>query len=410
VLTKFGGPDPARIKYVDFGDAEFTEHVTASGASYGHASAQGAEGVGAAFYAETPAFGVSPPLIELFSSAGGTPILFDEDGRRLASPENRQRVDVTAPDGTDTTFFGSFAGPGPFPNFFGTSAAAPHAAAVAALMLDARPGLSPARIYDGLERTATDMDDPSTPGFDRGFDQVSGFGLVRADAAVARLVDGGPIAGGRGDDRLGGTARAELIEGRGGDDALRGLAGRDALSGDEGDDRLEGGGGDVLAGGLGDDASTGGAGSDRFVVSPGSDTVADFARGGGDTIDLTSILLGAAQTGAELDDFLRFADLGGGRGTRLDVDVEGERDFAAADSTTTFEGVGLVVAGQSQARLIEHLPGRRGRSPHRLKGSPPAPARVLRNTKCLMCAGLSGSFRNPATKHPCSHVSPSAWV
>ncbi|WP_228060977.1 S8 family serine peptidase [Coleofasciculus sp. LEGE 07092] len=68
-----------------------------------------------------------------------------------------------------------------FPNFFGTSAAAPHAAAVAALMLDAAPGTSPAEIYDILEKTAIDMGEP-------GFDFDSGFGLIQADQAVAATV------------------------------------------------------------------------------------------------------------------------------------------------------------------------------------------------------------------------------
>src|SRR5262249_50790019 len=67
-----------------------------------------------------------------------------------------------------------------FPNFFGTSAAAPHAAGVAALMLSAIPGLTPAQIRSALENTALDMGVP-------GFDTDSGFGLIQADAALASL-------------------------------------------------------------------------------------------------------------------------------------------------------------------------------------------------------------------------------
>ena len=43
------------------------------------------------------------------------------------------------------------------PVFFGTSSAAPNAAAVAALMLDVVPGLTPAEIRAGMESSAVPM-------------------------------------------------------------------------------------------------------------------------------------------------------------------------------------------------------------------------------------------------------------
>lgn len=53
-----------------------------------------------------------------------------------------------------------------FPNFSGTSAAAPNAAAVAAMMKQLDPRLSAARIIDIPQATAIDMpesgDDPAT--------------------------------------------------------------------------------------------------------------------------------------------------------------------------------------------------------------------------------------------------------
>ena len=84
--------------------------------------------MGAARYSNTPAFGVSPPVLEAFSSAGTTPVLFDPAGNRLPTPDPRaDKPEVVAPDGVATTVPG-------FSNFFGTSAAAPHAAGVAALI------------------------------------------------------------------------------------------------------------------------------------------------------------------------------------------------------------------------------------------------------------------------------------
>ena len=186
-ISKVEGLDPGLMKYILFGESTLNEYDTASGTVFGHPNARGAEAVGAAFYQDTPEFGVDPALLEPFSSAGPTPILFDTAGNRLANPEIRLKPEIIAADGTNTTFF-----PPPFldprdpegdgfPNFFGTSAAAPHAAAVAALMLDAAPDMSPSEIYRILETTALDMESP-------GFDFDSGFGLIQADRAVAATV------------------------------------------------------------------------------------------------------------------------------------------------------------------------------------------------------------------------------
>jgi subtilisin family serine protease len=186
IIGRFAGPNPGLMKFVGNGAVTINEFDTKTGTSWGHSAALGGLGVGAARYQDTPAFGVNPPLIEAFSSAGGTPILFDTAGNRLATPEVRQQPDITAPDGGDTTFFIPGVDPDVtgFPNFFGTSAAAPHAAGVAALMKALVPSLTPDSTYAVLKTTAIDMDDPSTGGFDTGFDFGTGLGLIQADAAI----------------------------------------------------------------------------------------------------------------------------------------------------------------------------------------------------------------------------------
>ncbi|MGI9203200.1 MAG: S8 family peptidase [Woeseiaceae bacterium] len=177
------GPPATLIKLVVFGDdVVLNEYSTNGSTSYGHANAAGAESVGAAFFLDTPLNGTSPPILEPYSSAGGTPILFDTNGVLLAVPEIRQKPDITAVDGVNTTFFFDDShGSDGIDDFFGTSAAAPHAAGVAALLLQAKPDATPDELRSALKNTAIDM---GVAGVD--FD--SGHGLIQADAAIAELL------------------------------------------------------------------------------------------------------------------------------------------------------------------------------------------------------------------------------
>ncbi|MFN4260382.1 MAG: S8 family serine peptidase [Gemmataceae bacterium] len=194
VISRFFGLAPNLMKYVIFRGGTINEYATNSSTVIGHHNAAGTIAVGAAFYQQTPVFGVNPPVIEPFSSAGGTRILFTTTGQ----PTNiqRQRPDVVGPDGTDNSFFGVDVDGTGWPNFFGTSAAAPHVAAVAALMLQANPSLTPDQIRNILRSTAIDMDDPFTPTFDVGFDFGTGFGFVDALRAVQAAISPGPSPGG----------------------------------------------------------------------------------------------------------------------------------------------------------------------------------------------------------------------
>jgi hypothetical protein len=172
--------------------------ATNSATLQGHPSAAGAAAVGAAFYFQTPACGTTPAMLESYSSLGGAPILFDTSGTRLATPLVRQKPDFTGPDGGNDTFLGftlasdtsAFPSNGllstsvpqcqndpSYPNFFGTSAATPHAAGIAALMLQANPAATPSQIYSSLRSSALPMSS-SSPNFS------SGYGFIQADTAL----------------------------------------------------------------------------------------------------------------------------------------------------------------------------------------------------------------------------------
>ncbi len=151
---------------------------------YGHAAAEGAVAVGAVYYAEIDSGGSlegGPEInVEDFSSLGGDiPIYFDESGNAIpGGPVTRAKPEIAAPDGTNTTFFGADSDGDMFPNFFGTSAAAPHAAAVAALMLDLDDGLTPAQVLSAMTMTTVDIESA-------GYDDLSGHGLIDARDALA---------------------------------------------------------------------------------------------------------------------------------------------------------------------------------------------------------------------------------
>ena len=188
LIENFQGNPPDIIKYSIAEDAvTIDDFDSASGTSFGHSSAAGAAAVGAAPYFNTPAFGQTPPLQESFTSRAGVPILFDSGGTPLAAPVFRPKPNFTGPDGGNTTFFGNDIGADADtdPNFFGTSASAPHVAAGAALLLEADPTLTPSQMYSVIADSAIDMGAA-------GFDIDTGTGLVQFDDAEAAIANGSP--------------------------------------------------------------------------------------------------------------------------------------------------------------------------------------------------------------------------
>jgi hypothetical protein len=156
----------------------------------GHSCAAGAFSVAATPAAN--AFGAAPNptgpfpnpfgatnTVEIFSSDGPRRIFFNANGTAI-TPGNfsasggslRQKPDITAADGVTVT------GAGGFPTrFFGTSAAAPHAGAIAALLKSAKPSLTAAQVRTALVNSAFDIGIA-------GVDRDSGAGIIMAFEAL----------------------------------------------------------------------------------------------------------------------------------------------------------------------------------------------------------------------------------
>jgi hypothetical protein len=182
VLNRFSGEAP-RVKFAlieNGGGVEATEYPRSSGEDvvgptvFGHSGSAGAISTGAVRFND----GSEP---EPYSSRG--PVRHDfgpVEGPAPAAPiatETLAKPDLVATDCGKTTFFAFFIGAW---RFCGTSAAAPHAAAVAALMLDAEPAAEPPDVRAALFGSAIPVG---------AFGPCAvGVGLVEAVGAVEEVI------------------------------------------------------------------------------------------------------------------------------------------------------------------------------------------------------------------------------
>ncbi|MDQ4132685.1 MAG: FG-GAP-like repeat-containing protein [Actinomycetota bacterium] len=183
VVARYAGP-PVRFKWIHLGEwlPNSVEYSTSTGTDlfgptiWGHSGAASTLSVGA-----VPYFDSSKP--EPYSSHGPMTMLFNPvpSTTALPAPQVRNKPDLAATDCVQNSFFSGFAPPY---RFCGTSNSAPHAAAVAALMLDAAPETTPAQIGSTLQATADPVGTaPAT---------AVGAGLIDAQAAVAALAGDEP--------------------------------------------------------------------------------------------------------------------------------------------------------------------------------------------------------------------------
>jgi hypothetical protein len=177
-----GGGNP-RLRFVQLGSRGIVPtpaqyETSSAGATIGptivgHSAARSAISTAAVFFADSSApekYSSRGPTIHFFGSVTGTSPAPPIGEDVIAKP------DLAATDCGVTTFFGTFVKSEGRWRFCGTSAAAPHAAAVAALMRQANPGAGATQIRSVLATTAN-------PVGTSGPTEV-GAGLVNAFAAV----------------------------------------------------------------------------------------------------------------------------------------------------------------------------------------------------------------------------------
>ena len=157
--------------------------IKTSGATFGHNAGLNTVSTAATYWNSaktgTKLFtGFANPT-EVFSSDGPRKIFYNPDGTAITAGNflfgtnggtTLQKPDITAADGVSTHTPG-------FTRFFGTSAAAPHAAALAALVLQARPDYTPAKVKAALIGSALDN-------MAVGADRDGGFGIPLALPAI----------------------------------------------------------------------------------------------------------------------------------------------------------------------------------------------------------------------------------
>ena len=216
VIKRYSGPASPILKFVMLengsGDVTGTEYPESFGTAtvgptiFGHTGAAGAMSVAAVPFnggsAPEP-YSSRGPVTHYFGAVQGT-----SPAAKLPSAETLPKPDLAATDCGVTTFF-AFESAGMW-RFCGTSAAAPHAAAVAALMREAKPSLTPEEVRNALAASAVPVGSFGP--------NAVGAGLVNAVGALGEVAEPIPPeeeGGTEGEEEEGGTEGEQEGEGGG---------------------------------------------------------------------------------------------------------------------------------------------------------------------------------------------------
>ncbi len=244
VVPAAGFNFPTHLRYLlpgngraGYGPAEyFTYNTVTTG---GHAMANGCNGCAA--------YSVfRPSLPETFTSPGPVTIYYNKQDQRLATPEVRLQPRVAFADGANVSanlsaIFASDDAEDPDTTqgqFFGTSAASPHAAAIAALVLQNKGGrrsVTPAQMTSILQRSTFPHD--LDPNYSSGAARVTGGTTGPGKVTISISSDGsgasatGLTATGGNDTNaftvnyVGGSSITSLVFNPGGTNADGGVSG-----------------------------------------------------------------------------------------------------------------------------------------------------------------------------------------
>ena len=161
VVSRYSGvAQPIELYY--YGAVNSVTYNTTAGSIPGHGNASGALTVATINV-------LGGDTIPYYSSQGPCNLAFP-------AAETRAKPDITGTDGVAVTGAAGFPTP-----FYGTSAAASHIAAIAALVRQANPALSAAQVRQALKSTSVDLGAS-------GFDYVYGAGRANAYDAVASVL------------------------------------------------------------------------------------------------------------------------------------------------------------------------------------------------------------------------------
>jgi hypothetical protein len=177
VIVKTTG---AANRYLQLTTEDAVLNRSTHGATRGHNAPDAANGFSVAATsaaANAPFEGGATNPVETYSSDGPRRLFYEANGTAI-TPGNFsatggraiQAPNITAADEVTTSTPG-------FETFPGTSAAAPHAAAIAGLLLSYNPILTPAQVRTLLQDTALDIEAP-------GVDRDSGHGIIMAFQAL----------------------------------------------------------------------------------------------------------------------------------------------------------------------------------------------------------------------------------